>query len=250
MFRFHQSHGLRHWNNVCFLLLIFTIISLYAPPVGAGRPDGNNQVQLTEEEQTWLSVHPVITIAPDPYFAPIEFFDEKGRYAGIAADYIPILEKKLGVEFRVIRCETWDEVLEKAKSREVDALPAAAQTPGRSEYLLFCDPHIVLPGVIIVRKNIRETLNMEKLRSMKISVVKSYVWQEFIQTDYPDINLDLVPDLKTGLRNVSLGVTDAMVATPPRGDLSHRKGRDNKPARGRRNGLFYQAVLCIAQGLA
>ncbi|MCK4534790.1 MAG: transporter substrate-binding domain-containing protein, partial [Syntrophobacterales bacterium] len=184
-------------------------------PAEAGQPNENGQVQLTEGERDWLSAHPVIRIAPDPYFPPIEYFDKDGSYTGIAADYIAILEEKLGVKFKVIRCKSWNEVLEKAKSGEVDALPAAAQTPGRSEYVLFCDPHIVLPGVIITRKKAEGAMDMEKIRGMKVSVVKSYVWQEFIQADYPDIDLDLVPDLQSGLRKVSLGGSDALVATLP-----------------------------------
>lgn len=215
MFRFRQNRGLRNWNNVCFFLLIFSVIFLYVPPVDAGHPDENSPFRLTEEERGWFSAHPVITIAPDPYFPPIEYFDKDGNYTGIAADYIAILEEKLGIKFKVVHCKSWNEALEKARTKEVDVLPAAAQSSERSKYLLFCDPHIVLPGVIIVRKDVKETIGMEKLCDLKVSVVKSYVWQEFIQTDYPDINLDLVPDLQTGLRNVSLGASDAVVATLP-----------------------------------
>ncbi|MBW2630647.1 MAG: transporter substrate-binding domain-containing protein [Deltaproteobacteria bacterium] len=197
------------------LVFIFILTAAFFSIAAAGQPNENGQVQLTEKERNWLSAHPVIRIAPDPYFPPIEYFDKDGSYTGIAADYIAILEEKLGVKFKVVRCKNWNEVLEKARIRKVDVLPAAAQTPERSEYVLFCDPHIVLPGVIITRKKAEGTMDMEKIRGMKVSVVKSYVWQEFIQADFPDIDLDLVPDLQSGLRKVSLGGSDALVATLP-----------------------------------
>ena len=197
------------------LVFVFILTVAFFSIAAAGQPDENSPVQLTAGERDWLSAHPVIKIAPDPYFPPIEYFDKDGSYTGIAADYIAILEEKLGIKFKVVRCKGWNEVLEKARTRKVDVLPAAAQTPGRSEYVLFCDPHIVLPGVIIARRKTQGTMDMEKIRDMKVSVVKGYVWQEFIQADYPDIDLDLVSDLQSGLRKVSLGGSDALVATLP-----------------------------------
>ncbi|MEA1970540.1 MAG: transporter substrate-binding domain-containing protein [Thermodesulfobacteriota bacterium] len=197
------------------LAFIFILTIAFFSIATAGQPGEDSQIQLTEGERDWLSAHPVIRIAPDPYFPPIEYFDKNGNYTGIAADYIAILEEKLGIKFKVVRCKSWNEVLEKARTRRADVLPAAAQTPERSQYVLFCDPHIILPGVIITRKKAEGTMDMEKIRGMKVSVVKSYVWQEFIQADYPDIDLDLVPDLQSGLRKVSLGGSDALVATLP-----------------------------------
>ncbi len=41
---------------------------------------------MSEEESEWLVAHPVIRLAPDPDFPPIEYFDENGEYRGIAAD--------------------------------------------------------------------------------------------------------------------------------------------------------------------
>ncbi|MBW2638243.1 MAG: transporter substrate-binding domain-containing protein [Deltaproteobacteria bacterium] len=135
-----------------------------------------------------------------------------GDYPGARSSFI---EEKLGIEFRVLRFESWEEVLEKARKREVDLLPAAAQTADRSNYVRFSDPHIVLPGVIITRKAVADNLTMEDLVGMRVSVVKSYVWHELIGKDYPNVGLDLVPNLSTALKKVSLGVSDALIATLP-----------------------------------
>jgi PAS domain S-box-containing protein len=196
------------------LFLLLSVILFIFLSVAGAKGAGGISVPVTETERGWLDSHRVITIAPDPYFPPIEYFDQNGIYRGISADYIAIIEEKLGIEFRVLRCESWEEVLEKARKREVDVLPAAAQTPDRSQYVHFSDPHIVLPGVIITRKEVGD-LTMEDLRGMRVSVVKSYVWHEFIEKDYPDLGLDLVSDLSTALKRVSLGVSDALVATLP-----------------------------------
>jgi PAS domain S-box-containing protein len=98
-----------------------------------------------------------------------------------------------------------------ARAHEVDMLSAAAQTPQRSEYLLFTEPHITLPGVIITRKDAGETMSLSRLAGMRVCVVSGYLWQEFIARDHPRIILDPVPDIQTGLRKISFGLADAMV---------------------------------------
>ena len=63
-----------------------------------------------------------------------------------------MISDALDIEFEVIHCQNWDEVLKKAKSREIDMLPAAAQTSNREKYMLFSDPYLIFPGVIITTK--------------------------------------------------------------------------------------------------
>ena len=77
-------------------------------------------IRLSRQERNWLAEHPVILAAPDPDFPPVEYYDEKGLYKGIAADYIAFIEKRLGIRFKIVRLKNWDEVLEKARAREID----------------------------------------------------------------------------------------------------------------------------------
>lgn len=194
-------------------LLVVSLFFVLVSPIDA--PCAGEDLHLSDAEKQWIMDHPVVRIAPDPDFPPIDFFDEKGDYKGIAADYIKLMEKETGLEFEVVRLGSWDEVLRQLRSRQADAIPAAAQTPGRRAFLLFSDPHIVLPGVIITSKAVKGRLSMEDILAMKVSIVKGYVWQELINTDYPDLKLDLVDDVPSGLIKVSLGESDAMVATLP-----------------------------------
>lgn len=170
---------------------------------------------LTQADLDWISAHPVITVAPDPAFPPIEYFNENGEYSGVAAEYLALIAQETGLTFKVVRCENWDEALRKVESHEIDALPAAAQTEERKQYLLFSNPLLVLPGVIITRQQVSEKLALSDLAGMRVAVVQGYLWQEFISRDHPEITLDLVPDIATGLRKVSLGMADAMVVTLP-----------------------------------
>ena len=167
---------------------------------------------LNAEEKSWLAAHPVIRVAPDPDYPPIEYFDGSGAYRGLAADYIALLEEKLGLRFRILRLKSWEEVLEKTKAGEIDVWGAAAQTAQRSEYMRFTEPYVEFPSVIIVRENVTASLKLENLYGMKVAIVSGYADHDYLKYHYPNLKLDDVPTVETGLRKVSFGMVDALVA--------------------------------------
>ncbi len=187
-----------------FFLLIFGLAT--AIPVDVWG------VRFSQQERDWLAEHPVILAAPDPDFPPFEYYDEKGLYRGIAADFIALIEKRLAIQFKIVRLKNWDEVLENARTRKIDMVTAASRTPQREKYLRFTSSFIELPAAIIVRQNVRQNLTMAELKGMKVSVVYRYAAHDYINNTYPDMILDLVPDVQTGLRKVSFGMADAMIA--------------------------------------
>ena len=91
--------------------------------------------RLTDDEGAWLAAHPVIRVAPAPNFPPMEFFDDEGVYRGVMADYMAILEARLGIKFEIARYDTWQDVVTATKAREVDVWMEAQDTPERREYL-------------------------------------------------------------------------------------------------------------------
>lgn len=182
--------------------------------IGFGLSGAGNtgDLALTAAERAWLDRQPVIRIAPDPDFPPIESFDPTGNYQGIAADYVSLLEQKLGIQFAIVRSPTWSDALQQARAREVDMFSAAASTPQREAYMSFTTPHIELPGVILVRTDLEQNLALEDLYGSKVAVVENYVWQELIAREHPEIELVPVPNLLSGLKSLSFGRVDAMVA--------------------------------------
>ena len=65
--------------------------------------DHTPSIDLTGAEQAWLAQHPIIRLAPDPNFAPIEWFNLQGDYNGISADYVRLLQERLGIQFEIVR---------------------------------------------------------------------------------------------------------------------------------------------------
>lgn len=169
------------------------------------------QIELTADERQWLADHPEIVLAPDPSFPPVEFFDEQGRYRGIAADIIALIESRLDIRFTVVQLPDWPQILQQTRQGKVDLLGAIVKTPQRDKYLLFTEPFLTFPGVIVVQKGVSATLTLNALRGMTVAIVDGYTGHELIASRYPEIRLEVVPDTPTGLRKVSFGMVDAFV---------------------------------------
>lgn len=194
---------MRSFKNI----LIFSFLLLFSV-VQAGR------INLTKEEEQWLTKHKTIRIAPDPDFPPIEFFNNNGKYSGIAADYMKIIEKELGINFQVVRCNSWEEVLEKAKNREVDLLPAAGQSPQRAKYLNYSSFYLKFQGIIITKKDSKIN-SLKQLSGKDVAIVSGYIWQELVSINNPEINIKPADNILDALIDVSMCSVDAMIATMP-----------------------------------
>ncbi|MCF7824683.1 MAG: PAS domain S-box protein [Candidatus Marinimicrobia bacterium] len=196
---------------LCIVLFQYT---LFDPAATFGKTE-QNLAQLTDDEISWLDAHPIIRLAPDPEFQPIEFFDKEGNYAGIGADYVRLISEKLGIKFEVVRCTNWDDALARMKRGEVDLLNAVVRTPQREKYLHFPPPYLEIPSVIIVRKNVTTGLTLDMLKGLHVVMVSGYGYVDLIRNKYPEMRIELVSDLKTALRKVSFGMANAFV-----GDLA------------------------------
>ena len=204
----------KHWRTAGFWLLLTLFVTLGAGVwfLQASRPTAHTPAGLlTNEEIEWLSQHPVLRLAPDPNFPPLEYFDEAGRYRGLIADYYPLLEDHLGVRFTIVKAATWDAVLAMAKRREVDVLGAAQQTPARDGYLNFSQPIIDIPNVIIVPKQIVGEVGFAKLSGKRLAITRGNALDEYVRASYPAIQVVSVADDLAGLREVSFGRADATV---------------------------------------
>ncbi len=207
-----KKHG---WTYFKILLLMLCLLFFLGTVPGVTGKEASYPASLTKDETAWLNAHPSIRLAPDPEFKPIEFFDQNGNYAGLAADYTRLLEQKLNIEFEIVRCKNWEEVTQRMHRQEIDVLNAVVQTPQRKTYLRFPRPYLEIPSVIIVRKNVKDNLTLAMLKGMKIVMVAGYGYADLICNKYPDLDIELVPELKTALGKVSFGMTDAFV-----GDLA------------------------------
>jgi len=168
---------------------------------------------INENERNWLLSHKEeLIFAPDPSYAPFEFFDAgSASTKGLAHEYIDAIEKKLDIKFKILKAGSFNEVLKLAKEKKTAIVNAVTMTPERSEYLLFTDPILEIKNVILVRKNISGELTLNELKDKKISVVKGYAITEFLLKNYPSYSYDIVSTDLNALLNAAYGLSDAAI---------------------------------------
>ena len=192
-------------RKISLLLCVFTLFI-----ISAGYPK-TSLTNLTAEEFHWLAGHPVIRVAPNPGFPPIEWFGEDGDIDGLSIDFLLLLSEKLDVKFDLVRVPVWSNVIESIDNGEVDLLSAVSYSALLTNRLLFTMPYVILPGAIAAQGGVTEMLDPEKLNGMKVAVVENGYWHEYLKRNYPQIELLPVADIATGLRKVSYGMADCMV---------------------------------------
>lgn len=174
---------------------------------------GTNPIHLTPTETAWLSANQdALVFAPDPFYAPFEFLDEKdGRTKGLAHDYLLLVERKLGLRFRRIQAPSFDGILALAKNHEVAVVNAATATPERSEYLLFTKPYIEVKNVIVTRKSEQNIDGIDDLSGLRVAVVRGYAVTGFLEEQIADCACDVVETDLQALLNVAYGISNAAV---------------------------------------
>lgn len=163
---------------------------------------------LSKEQWEWLKAHPRLVLGVDSQSAPFEFVDENGEYKGISSEYVRYIEDKLKIELDRAKGLNWGEVLQYAKERRIDVLTSVVRTPEREKFLLFTDPYITFPVVIYSAKEAPLIGGIGDVLKGRVAVVEGYATQEFLQTDYPALELLLYPTVQEAINALSMGEAD------------------------------------------
>ena len=166
---------------------------------------------FTSAEKSWLLAHPVIRVGIDRDFAPYEWIDAKGNYVGLSADYIALVEQRLGAKFEIIKDKSWTEILEMAQRGELDMISNANKTPERERYLIFTDAYLNTPAIIISDNNNGFIGTLDRLAGKQVTVEESYFMQELLRHDHPEIKQVSAENIQDALNMVSSGKADAYI---------------------------------------
>lgn len=162
----------------------------------------SKDLNLTIEEREWLKDHPVIKVGSDPNWAPFEYLDKDGNFCGIDIDYLKLVEEKTGIQFTFAQEKTWNDVLSKVKSKDIDLLSGINETTKRLEFLNFTKPYITNPISIFANEEITHIRSLSELNNEKVVVVKGYFTEYILKTYYPKIELILANSPQEALKTL------------------------------------------------
>ena len=168
-------------------------------------------IAMTDAEKSWLKGHPVLKVGIDRDFPPYESVDKNGNYKGLAADYIALVEKRLGIKLEVIKDKSWAEVMEMAKQGKVDMLSSAVNTPQRAEFLTFLPPFFSAPTVIVTAENANYIGTLNNMHGKRVAIEKGYFLHDLLARDYPDIKRVEANNVRDALHLAANGEVDAYI---------------------------------------
>ncbi len=154
---------------------------------------------LPSQEKQWLADHPLIRVCSDPFWAPVEFRNKKGKFAGIAVEYLRILEKHLGIHFVIQDISAWSSGLDLVRQGKMDLLSAVMYTRSRKDSLVFTSPYLEIPAAIFTGTGMPYIGSLSELNGKRVGVVKGYAIEELIREDYPGLVLVPVKTTEDGL---------------------------------------------------
>ncbi|MDX1347749.1 MAG: diguanylate cyclase [Thiomicrorhabdus chilensis] len=177
---------------------------------GIYRPE-KLQITYSQKELDWMRDHPVVKVAVDKAWEPIEFVDDKGKFTGIAAGYLNYISQKTGINFQPAQELEWSEAVMQMKSGQLDMYSAVINTQERRDYVNFTQAYLKFPMVIATQRDEAFISDMAQLKYQLVAVVEDYASHENLRKFYPDIPLVLVQTVLEGLEAVSQGKAYAYI---------------------------------------
>ncbi|AKF25975.1 hypothetical protein YH65_05840 [Sulfurovum lithotrophicum] len=163
-----------------------------------------DDIGLSQEESSYLNTKNVITYCSDPDWLPLSAIVQ-GKHIGMDADYLSILSEKIGRPFHLVPTKNWNESLRFAKEGKCDILTLAMETPKRKEYLLFTNPILNIPLVLVTGIDKGFYTNLRELADKKIGITKGYAYEELFKKINPGIKLVGVESVTKGMQMVAKG---------------------------------------------
>ena len=172
--------SLYQFQNYRQLLLVFLLLS-------TSLFSYEKITNLDETEKKWVTQNSLVKVGVGPDWAPFDFVNSDGEYAGIANDYLTLISKKTGLEFELI-VDEWNNNLEKIKNRDIDLLNALYKSEKREKYMEFSKPYLEILDYFYVRDDLNVT-TLEDLNGKRVAIPEGYAHVDAIKKEFPKIKV-------------------------------------------------------------
>jgi len=160
------------------------------------------KIVLSEQQQRYLVQKKTIKACIDPDWMPIERL-EKGKYIGMGADYLKLLQQKIGVPIDVLPTKDWAESLDIAENKQCDIFVLSMDIQPQQSYMDITTPYLKLPVVIATKLDVVFISNLEEVASQKIGILEGCALADSVKQANPDVNFVMVPSKELGLEMVA-----------------------------------------------
>lgn len=95
--------------------------------------------------------NPTVQISGNPEAPPV-VWEKSGLLTGAGPEMIQTILTKLGVQASIQPAGSWSQVLDKAKSGDIDMIVSSYKTKKREEFLEYSSPYLESPVIVVIKK--------------------------------------------------------------------------------------------------
>lgn len=125
----------------------------------------------------------------DPDWWPFETIDERGSHVGIAADLVALATSRAKLQVALYPTKTWEESVAASKAGKCQLASFLNQSPERDQWLIFTEPLLVDPNVLIVREDSPPLGDLATLKGRSIALPRESAVYERVRKDFPNLKL-------------------------------------------------------------
>ena len=167
--------GLKYLLFVCVTCALLPMIAAYAD-------EADGAVAVPSDTQP-------VFMCVDPDWWPFETIDERGSHVGIAADLVALATSRAKLQVALYPTKTWEESVAASKAGKCQLASFLNQSPERDQWLIFTEPLLVDPNVLIVREDSPSPGDLATLKGRSIALPKESAVYERVRHDFPNLKL-------------------------------------------------------------
>ncbi len=160
-------------------------------------------IVLNDLERYYIETKGTVTICVDPDWIPFEWINKNGEHEGIAADLLKLVSERTGLQFKLVKTQTWADSIEFSKQKKCQVLSFLNKTPKRDEWLLFSEPLFTDSNVFITREEHPFISNPGGLVNESIVLPRGTAMEEFFKRDYPNLKILITETEEEAVQMVS-----------------------------------------------
>ncbi len=164
-------------------------------------------------ERAWIAAHPVVHIAVDPDWRPLEYV-ENGVHKGLTAEYVTAISAATGLQFLLVRGEHWADARQALIDGRVDMLPALSKQtapPELTDIMLFSEPYFVGSTIIVTTEAEPIIFDARKLNGKTVALKGGGAYERMLRERFPEIRLMPLQSPEAALQAVADGRAEAAV---------------------------------------
>lgn len=195
--------GSLRWHRLvcCFGLLLSQAV------VAQPQPDFN------AVEKAWIARHPVVRIAIDPDWEPIEYRADHGA-KGLSIAYLKKILDRAGLQFQYVETPSWEASIDALLDHQVDILPGVPdfQLPNKAaEKILISRPYYVGSTVIVTGAHSAGIFTGDELHGLTLALKRGGAYEAWMRHHYPMTKLLPLPNDREALIAVTQHRADAVI---------------------------------------